>query len=35
MDFSFTPEQEELRAEARAYLATHAEPSWGDLAELG
>jgi alkylation response protein AidB-like acyl-CoA dehydrogenase len=35
MDFTFTPEQEELREQARAYLAGKPEPSWGDLAELG
>ena len=35
MDFTFTPEQEALREQARAYLAEHAEPSWKDLAELG
>jgi len=35
MDFSFTPEQEELRAQARAYLAARPNPSWTDLAELG
>jgi alkylation response protein AidB-like acyl-CoA dehydrogenase len=35
MEFVFTPEQEELREQARAYLAANEEPSWGDLAELG
>jgi alkylation response protein AidB-like acyl-CoA dehydrogenase len=35
VDFAFTPEQEELRTQARAYLATHGEPSWKELAELG
>ncbi len=35
MDFTFTPEQEALREQARAYLAAHPEPSWKDLAELG
>jgi alkylation response protein AidB-like acyl-CoA dehydrogenase len=39
MDFTFTPEQEALREEARAYLASKAEheagPSWKELAELG
>jgi alkylation response protein AidB-like acyl-CoA dehydrogenase len=35
MDFSFTPEQDELRTQARAYLTTHPEPAWTDLAELG
>ena len=35
MDFAFTPEQEELRAQARAFLAANPEPSWQELAELG
>lgn len=35
MDFSFTPEQDELRAQARAFLADNPEPSWAELAELG
>ena len=35
MDFSFTPEQDELREQARGYLAAHEAPSWSDLAELG
>jgi alkylation response protein AidB-like acyl-CoA dehydrogenase len=35
MDFTFTPEQEALREQARSYLAANAEPSWSDLAELG
>jgi alkylation response protein AidB-like acyl-CoA dehydrogenase len=35
MDFTFTPEQEALREQARAYLADKPEPSWSDLAELG
>ncbi len=35
MDFSFTPEQEELRAQARAFLEANPEPSWAQLAELG
>jgi len=35
MDFTFTPEQEALREQARAYLADRPEPSWSDLAELG
>jgi alkylation response protein AidB-like acyl-CoA dehydrogenase len=35
MDFTFTPEQEALREQARAYLADKREPSWSDLAELG
>ena len=35
MDFAFTPEQEELREQARAFLAANPEPSWQELAELG
>jgi alkylation response protein AidB-like acyl-CoA dehydrogenase len=35
MDFTFTPEQEALREQARAYLADKPEPSWAELAELG
>jgi alkylation response protein AidB-like acyl-CoA dehydrogenase len=35
MDFTFTPEQDALREQARSYLAANAEPSWSDLAELG
>ncbi|MGI8974074.1 MAG: acyl-CoA dehydrogenase family protein, partial [Gaiella sp.] len=35
MDAAFTPEQDELRAQARAYLADHPSPSWRDLAGLG
>jgi alkylation response protein AidB-like acyl-CoA dehydrogenase len=35
MDFSFTPEQEALREQAREFLAAHPEPSWQELAELG
>lgn len=35
MDFAFTPEQEELREQARAYLARGLDPAWPDLAELG
>ena len=35
MDFTFTPEQDELRSQARAFLADHPEPSWRELAELG
>jgi alkylation response protein AidB-like acyl-CoA dehydrogenase len=35
MDFTFTPEQNALREQARAYLADHPEPSWQELAELG
>jgi alkylation response protein AidB-like acyl-CoA dehydrogenase len=35
MDFTFTPEQDALREQARAYLADKPEPSWSELAELG
>jgi alkylation response protein AidB-like acyl-CoA dehydrogenase len=35
MDASFTPEQDELRAQARAYLEATPAPSWADLAGLG
>jgi alkylation response protein AidB-like acyl-CoA dehydrogenase len=35
VDFSFTPEQDELRAHARSFLARHTDPSWLELAELG
>jgi alkylation response protein AidB-like acyl-CoA dehydrogenase len=35
VNFAFTPEQDELREQARAYLAATQSPSWGDLAELG
>jgi alkylation response protein AidB-like acyl-CoA dehydrogenase len=35
MNFGLTAEQEILRAEARAYLATNPAPSFRDLAELG
>jgi len=35
MDFTYTPEQDALREQARAYLADRPEPSWSDLAELG
>ena len=35
MDFTFTPEQEELREQARAYLAEHPDATWRDLSELG
>src|SRR5918992_5669610 len=35
MDFTFTPEQDALREQARAYLVSKAEPTWSDLAELG
>lgn len=35
MDFSFTPEQEELRAQARAFLEATRAPTWAQVAELG
>jgi len=35
MDFSFTPEQEDLRREARAFLERHPSPTIEQLAELG
>ena len=35
MDLSFTPLQEELRDQARRFLADTAEPTWAQLAELG
>ena len=35
MDFTFTPEQDALREQARDFLAGHPEPSWAELAELG
>ncbi|HEV2590653.1 MAG TPA: acyl-CoA dehydrogenase family protein, partial [Gaiellaceae bacterium] len=35
MDFSFSPEQEDLRREARAFLEANASPSDEQLAELG
>jgi alkylation response protein AidB-like acyl-CoA dehydrogenase len=35
MDFTFTPEQEALREQAREFLAATPEPSWEQLAELG
>jgi alkylation response protein AidB-like acyl-CoA dehydrogenase len=35
MQFAFTPEQEELRREARAFLAANPEPTWEQLVELG
>ena len=35
MDFTFTPEQDALREQARAFLGDHPEPSWRELAELG
>ena len=35
MDLSFTPLQEELRTQARSFLASTAAPTWAQLAELG
>ncbi|MEX2048336.1 MAG: acyl-CoA dehydrogenase family protein, partial [Gemmatimonadota bacterium] len=35
MDLNFTPEQDALREQARAFLAEHSEPSWRELAALG
>ncbi len=35
MDFAFTPEQEELRSSAGAFLAANPDPSWQRVAELG
>jgi hypothetical protein len=35
MDFTFTPEQDALREQARDFLAANPEPSWAQLAELG
>ncbi len=35
MDFTFTPEQEALREQARAFLTDQPEASWPELAELG
>src|SRR5512145_1115689 len=35
MDFTFTPEQDALREQAREFLAANPEPSWTQLAELG
>ena len=35
MDLSFTPLQDELRQQARSFLAANPEPSWAQLAELG
>jgi len=35
MDFTFTPEQEALREQARDFLSGHPEPTWRELAELG
>ena len=35
MDFTFTPEQDELREQARSFLESNPEASWSELAELG
>jgi alkylation response protein AidB-like acyl-CoA dehydrogenase len=35
MDFSFTPEQEDLRREARSFLEANASPTMDQLSELG
>ena len=35
MDFTFTPEQNALRGQAREFLAANPEPSWAQVAELG
>jgi alkylation response protein AidB-like acyl-CoA dehydrogenase len=35
VDFTFTPEQDELREQARAFLADNPQAGWGELAELG
>jgi alkylation response protein AidB-like acyl-CoA dehydrogenase len=35
VDVTFTPEQDELREQARSYLAGHPDASWRELAELG
>jgi alkylation response protein AidB-like acyl-CoA dehydrogenase len=35
MDFTFTPEQDALREQAREFLAATPEPTWAQLAELG
>src|SRR6478672_22132 len=35
MDFTFTPEQEALREQAREFLGATPEPTWKQLAELG
>jgi alkylation response protein AidB-like acyl-CoA dehydrogenase len=35
MDVTFSPEQDELRAQARAFLTANPEPSWKEVAELG
>jgi alkylation response protein AidB-like acyl-CoA dehydrogenase len=35
VDFTFTPEQDALREQAREFLAANPEPAWAALAELG
>jgi alkylation response protein AidB-like acyl-CoA dehydrogenase len=35
MDFTFTPEQNALREQAREFLAANPEPTWAQIAELG
>jgi alkylation response protein AidB-like acyl-CoA dehydrogenase len=35
MDFTFTPEQDALREQAREFLAANPEPTWAQLADLG
>ncbi|MBM2823740.1 MAG: hypothetical protein HW413_2486, partial [Thermoleophilia bacterium] len=35
MDFTFTPEQDALREQAREFLGANPEPTWKQLAELG
>jgi alkylation response protein AidB-like acyl-CoA dehydrogenase len=35
VEASLSAEQEELRAQARAFLADHPQPTWAELAELG
>jgi alkylation response protein AidB-like acyl-CoA dehydrogenase len=35
MDFTFTPEQEALRDQAREFLSATPEPTWSQLVELG
>jgi alkylation response protein AidB-like acyl-CoA dehydrogenase len=35
MDFTFTPEQDALREQARDFLDANPEPTWAGLAELG
>ena len=35
MDFSFTPEQDDLRREARSFLEANPSPSMAQLTELG